>query len=66
MNTYQISYDERHDGSMQSVDVMIRAIGYSIDGDTLTLLDKSPDGEFIRVASFRNWHSITDMEAVQE
>ena len=63
---YKISYDERHDGVAQSVDVIVRATGYADEGDTLTLLDKSPSGEFIHVASFKNWNSITDTLAMQE
>ena len=63
---YKISYDERHDGVAQSVDMIVRAIGYAIDGDTLTLLSKSPNGEFIHVASFKNWNSIIDMNGIAE
>ena len=63
---YKISYDERHDGDAQSVDVIVGAMGYADEGDTLTLFDKSPYGEMIHVASFKNWNSITDTLAVQE
>lgn len=66
MITYQVSYDERHDGVAQSVDILIRAMGYDDEGDTLTLFEKSPNGEIIHVASFKNWNSITDTLAVQE
>ena len=66
MTTYKISYDERHDGVAQSVDMQVRAAGYADEGDTLTLFDKSPNGEYIHVASFKNWNSITETSAVQE
>ena len=63
---YKISYDELHDGVAQSVDVIVRAAGYADEGDTLTLFDKLPTGEFIHVASFKKWNSITDTLAMQE
>ena len=66
MNTYQISYDDRHDGITQSVDVRIKAMGYTTDGNMFTLFNTSISGAKIPIASFMNWNSITDMSVVQE
>ena len=66
MITYQISYEEQHEGSTKTLYTRIRAIGYADEGDTLTLFDRSPSGEIIHVASFKNWNSIIDMDGITE
>ena len=66
MTTYRVSHEERHDGLTKTFYTRIRAMGYADEGDTLTLLDESPSGEFIHVASFKNWNSIIDMDGITE
>jgi len=66
MNTYKISYDERSGETIQSIDVQLSALGYTIDGDILTLFDKSVFDDVINLASFKNWNSITYMSGEQE